>query len=249
MKIRQVALVSAELEPVVDGLCGVFGLQVSFRDPGVEVFGLRNAVLPIGTQFLEVVSPFREQTTAGRYLARRGGDSGYMLILQAEDLPSARRRVEQHGVRIVWEIALDDIATIHLHPRDVGGAIVSIDEPKPPSSWRWGGSDWQTHVGSEIVEAIEHVTIEANDPPAMAARYAELFSLGAPRASSSEYTLALDGGEIRFVAASRANVEGIAAVGLRAPDAERALDAARRAELLVSEGTIRLGGVRFELIT
>ena len=43
-------------------------LEVGFRDPGVELFGLRNAVIPVGDTFLEVVSPIKEGTTAGRLL-------------------------------------------------------------------------------------------------------------------------------------------------------------------------------------
>ena len=71
MHIRQVALVARDLEPVVADLCAVFGLEVAFRDPGVGEFGLHNAVMPVGTTFLEVVSPVREGTTAGRFLEKR----------------------------------------------------------------------------------------------------------------------------------------------------------------------------------
>ena len=41
----------------------------------------------------------------------------------------ARARAESAGVRVVWEASLEaeqgepEAATIHLHPRDVGGAI------------------------------------------------------------------------------------------------------------------------------
>src|SRR5262245_59780328 len=100
MHIRQVALVASALEPVVADLCAVFGLEVAFRYPGVAVFGLHNAVMPVGMQFLEVVSPTREDTTAGRFLARRGGDGGYMVILQTDDLAADRRRLATLGVRI-----------------------------------------------------------------------------------------------------------------------------------------------------
>jgi len=41
MRLRQVALVARELEPVVDDLCAVLDVQVSFRDPGVEICGTR----------------------------------------------------------------------------------------------------------------------------------------------------------------------------------------------------------------
>jgi hypothetical protein len=132
MQVRQVALVARDLDPVVADLCAVFGLEVGFRDPGVAEFGLRNAVLPIGRRFLEVVSPVRADATAARYLDRNGGDGGYMVLVQTADLAADRRRLAALGVRIVWQVTLDDIAAVHLHPRDVGGAIVSLDNRRRP---------------------------------------------------------------------------------------------------------------------
>ena len=83
MRIRQIALVARELEPTVSAICDVLDLEVGFRDPGVKLFGLSNAVIPVGDTFLEVVSPTKKDTTAGRLLDRRGGDGGYMVILQS----------------------------------------------------------------------------------------------------------------------------------------------------------------------
>ena len=48
MRLRQIALVARELEPVVADLCAVFDLEVAYRDPGVAEFGLQNAVMPVG---------------------------------------------------------------------------------------------------------------------------------------------------------------------------------------------------------
>ncbi len=71
IRLRQVALVARNLQEVLDDLNAVFGLEVAYRDPGVATFGLQNAVLPVGTQFIEVVSPVQEETAAGRQLDRR----------------------------------------------------------------------------------------------------------------------------------------------------------------------------------
>ena len=84
-----------------------------------------------------------------------GGDGGYMAIFQVDDFAAARERVTRLGVRIAWEIELEDISAMHLHPADVPGAIVSLDEPRPPASWRWAG-DWSPTPG-----AIGGITVEA----------------------------------------------------------------------------------------
>ena len=52
----------------------------------------------------------------------------------------------------MWQITLDDIATVYLHPRDVGGALLSLDEPRPPASWRWAGPEWEAGAhGSRLI--------------------------------------------------------------------------------------------------
>ena len=122
LRLRQLCLVARDLEPVVDDLAAVFALQVCHRDPLVGHFGLRNAVLPIGTGFLEVVAPLTEGTAAGRRLERRAGDGGYMVILDTDELSRWRTRVAGAGVRIAADLAHGDYAGLQLHPRDVGGA-------------------------------------------------------------------------------------------------------------------------------
>lgn len=143
MRLRQAVLATADLDRATR-LLEAAGLRDPFVDPGVKEFGLTNAVYPVGDAFLEVVSPIRVGTTAGRYLARRGRDEavGYMVIVQVDDLDAVRARAESLGIRTVWTIDLDDIRASHLHPRDVG-AILSVDQPTDPASWRWGGPGWQ----------------------------------------------------------------------------------------------------------
>ena len=126
-RLRQVALVVTDCEGTASQLHEAFGWPEPFHDPGVGQFGLTNAVFAVGDTFVEVVAPVQPSTTAGRYLERRGGDSGYMAIFQMPDLADARRRIADAGVRVVWTADLDDIAGTHLHPKDVPGAIVSLD--------------------------------------------------------------------------------------------------------------------------
>ena len=246
MRIRQVALVARELEPVVADLCAVLGIDVGFRDPGVAEFGLTNAVLPVGTTFLEVVSPVRTDAAAARFLDRHGGDGGYMVLVQTDDLAADQRRLASLGVRIVWQVALDDIAAVHLHPRDVGGAIVSFDEPRPPASWRWGGPGWEAKVRTDVVRDLVGITIEATNPAALAARWSAVLGVPAPdRRGDDEIVVALDASEIRFVRSDRG--DRVAAVRIAAVDGPRAVEAARSRGLRTEGRSVWIGGVRFEL--
>jgi hypothetical protein len=230
IRLRQLVIVARELDPVVDAVCRTLDVEVCFRDPGVAEFGLVNALTPVGDQFLEVVSPQQDGTTAGRLLDKRGGDGGYMVIVQCDDLDRRRARLPELGVRVVWQHDLPDIRGTHLHPRDVGGAILSIDEATPLESWRWAGTEWRDHVRTGVVDSVVGVTIGAADPPAMAARWAE--ALDAPL--DGDRAVRLDDSVIGFVPAGERG-EGVDAFDLRATDRTRAGEA------------VTIGGVELRL--
>ena len=67
MRLRQIALVTAELRDAEQKICEQLGLEVCYRDPGLSHFGLRHGLYAIGDQLLEVVAPKQAGTTAGRF--------------------------------------------------------------------------------------------------------------------------------------------------------------------------------------
>jgi hypothetical protein len=176
-RLRQVALVAADCEGAARRLTDIFGWPEPFHDPGVGRFGLTNAVFAAGDTFVEIVAPAQPDTTAGRYLERRGGDSGYMAIFQMPDLAAARRRVAAAGIRVVWTADFADIAGTHLHPKDLPGAIVSLDWADPPESWRWAGPEWTGHAAAHPGGGVTGLTIEVSEPAAAADRWAEVLGL------------------------------------------------------------------------
>jgi hypothetical protein len=248
MRLRQIALVARELEPVVDDLCAVFALEVAFNDPGVGVFGLRNAVIPVGDTFLEVVSPVSADASAARYLARRRGDGGYMVILQSDDLDADRRRLAALGVRVVWETTLPDIATIHLHPRDIGGAIVSLDEARPAASWRWAGPQWESKVRTDAVAEIAGVELGTDDPAALARKWGQILDVTVVPAGNDRFKVQIARGDVVIAPMQDERGEGVSAVALRARDRSGITGRARQRQRLAPDGTVTIGGVRFELV-
>ena len=45
--------------------------------------------------------PVQENTTAGRFLDKRGGEGGYMVIVDSSDFEKEQARVESSGIEIV----------------------------------------------------------------------------------------------------------------------------------------------------
>ena len=228
-------LVAEQLEPVAAELRAALGLREPFRDPGVSAFGLINVVFALGDCFLEIVSPAQPDTAAGRYLARHGGDGGYMVMFDLEDLDAARHRAESGGIRVVWRIDLPDISGTHLHPADMRGAIVSIDGSRPYGSWRWGGPDWTGRIGRGAPGRLRGVTVAVADPSAVAARWAEV--LGVPALLDGQARLALEDAEVRFVPAGSRTAEGLSELVVELPP-----DVRRGRELS------DVGGVRVRLL-
>ena len=245
MRIRQIVFVVRDLATSAARLAALLGLEPPYRDPGVAEFGLDNAVFAFGDQVVELVSPVREGTTAGRQLERRG-EGGYMVIVQTDDFDRDRLRLRALGVRTVWEVALDDIRAVHLHPKDIGGAIVSIDQPVPATSWRWGGPAWRVQPGRRGEQRVVGVTVEAADPRAMAERWAQVLGLAAPVAIGTTWRVALDGGHIEFEAAG-ARGEGITGFTLAAADAEAVRRAAAAEGLPVEAGDVVVFGTKVAL--
>jgi hypothetical protein len=198
IRLRQVALVAHDLAPVEAGITEELGVELCYRDPDVAVFGLRNALFPIGDKLLEVVSPMQDGTTAGRQLSKRNGDGGYMVLLQVDDLAAMKSRVQNHDVRIVFTAARPGITGIHLHPRDVGAAILSIDQSDRWDDWGWAGPGWRDHVATGVVTDLVGVAMQSEHPARTAERWAAVLGRAVIE-SGDEYHVLLDEGVLRFV--------------------------------------------------
>ncbi|HEY1449387.1 MAG TPA: hypothetical protein VGF47_00435 [Solirubrobacteraceae bacterium] len=212
VRLRQAVIAASELEPVAAKLTDALGLREPFCDPGVAFFGLENAVFAIGDCFLEIVSPTRPDTAAGRYIERHGGDCGYMAMFDFEDLTGARRRAGESDVRTVWEIDLPDISGTHLHPADIGGAIASIDGSRPYGSWRWGGPQWTGLIADDGAPGrLAGVTLAVAEPAAVAARWSHVLGvpLSGDGAVGGDAVIALEGAEVRFRGVGEDGGEGL----------------------------------------
>ncbi|MGB0148505.1 MAG: hypothetical protein ACPF97_06445 [Ilumatobacteraceae bacterium] len=146
IRLRQICVTCTDLNEVSRDLAGVLGLEACFTDPGVAQFGLKNTLWPIGTQFLECVTPMSsdlETTAAGRYISRHGGDTGYMVICEVDDVAARRNIVDELGIRVAFELNYPDEGHVgmQLHPADTGGSFLEMDR-------------WTMVAGGKELEAI-----------------------------------------------------------------------------------------------
>jgi catechol 2,3-dioxygenase-like lactoylglutathione lyase family enzyme len=254
LRLRQICLVAQDLAQAEADLTAVLGLEVCHRDPNVGKYGLENFLLPIGTGFLEVVAPLKPgtETAAGRYLARRKGDGGYMVILDCEDVAPRRRHLEALGVRRVEDREHPGEATLmQLHPKDTRGALLEIDHHvggRLDGPYKWAGPHWQEHVRTERVTHMATAEVQSEDPIALGEWWAKILQRPLARDAEGGPRIALDNAsEVRFVAARDGRGEGLGGVGLRVKDKAAILASAKARRLTVAGDTVSICGTRFLL--
>ncbi len=253
--IRQICLVARKLQPVIEDFHNVFGIENCYSDPQVEFFGLENALLPVGCDFIEIVSPIKEKTAAGRYLERRRGDGGYMILLQSDSeeiQASSLKRAKTMGIRVAFEITLETYHLIQLHPADTGGSFLQIDwDSKNEHDGYWynaGGSIWKEYVNTSVVSAITAVEIQSEKPEPLAKRWAEILGVPIHKGKEKVLELNLNNGSIRFVIFQDERGEGLSSIDVKTTDRQKLLKSADARGLKISDYQVMLGGVRFNLI-
>lgn len=252
--LRQICLVGSDLPRIRAHLEAVFEAPVCHVDPAVGKFGLENILIAFGSQFLEVVSPLRPGTAAGRYIDRRGGDGGYMVITQVRDKTeqeAIRANAAANDVRVAYDSDRGHWHLMQLHPGDMRAAFLEVEWDNvgdPTGHWSpAGGTEWQDVAPSTISHGILTAELQSDDPQALAAHWSAV--TGRPVISRDEQPhIDLADATLRFTHATDGRGPGLGALDIKTTDADRVRANARARGLLSSGGQIIVCGTRFNLI-
>lgn len=249
MRLRQCVFVCGDLESSREELCDILGIEVAYRDPGVAKWGLVNVVCPTGHDFLEIVTPFQQGTSAGRYIERRKGDGGYMVILQVPDAAAERKRVTDLGVRAVAQKDLPEYQYTHFHPSDTTGVLLSLDTTFAPAGvdpalwWPPAEKGWLKHARSDLTNGLAGVEIQHEDPDKAAVTWSRILN----RPVEGDI-IRLDGGQIRFVPIVDGRGPGVSAYDVKVVDRERVLAAAHKRGKQRGPAQVEVCGCRINLV-
>jgi hypothetical protein len=251
LRLRQVCLVAPDLEPAVSDLMAILELEVCFRDPAVEAYGLENALLPVGASFLEIVAPTREDTAAGRFLKRSGGRGGYMAIFDCADPEARRAHAEEIGVRVAHVIRHDDYLGVQLHPRDCRAAMIEINRTRNGDAlygpYHPAGPDWESAVRTTQAKCLIEAEIESPDPADLATHWSRILQVPVQHDERPGPRIVLPFGAVRFVAGPSLQPECLGALKIAVADVDRALSIAGDRKRPVRDGAFLLAGVAFRL--
>jgi len=219
LRIRQLVIGTSSMAACEKALCETFGMPVTDRvDPMAKShaeFGIGATMLAAGSQFIELVQPMSPDTPVGRHLKRLGGDGGYMIILQIPDREAARKRVEALGIRIIWEGGRG-VYALHLHPKDVGGTLLSLGMATPAGTWDQGGPDWEKRVDTRTVRAIRAAVVACEEPEKTAKLWGDI--LGVAPENRGPTTIDLFDCTLRFEKSPDGKFYGPAGIDLEATD-------------------------------
>ncbi len=255
LRLRQIAVVAEDLRRAALDIGTVLGAEACFTDPGVKMFGLKNTLWPIGSQFLEVVTPIAENTAGGRYRQRRGGDTGYMVITQVDDVARRRARAAELGIRVAFDLSMPEEGHdgIQLHPADTGGSFFEMDQmtmdggDEPDGPWSPAGRNWQPYVRTDVVSAISAAELQAADPEALARRWADMAEIELGRDAKGNPVVELDNARLRFVEATDGRGDGLGGIDVTVVDREAVLAGARARGCYVNDEQVCLVGLRVYL--
>lgn len=258
LRLHQICLVAHELAPIEAQLNELFEIEPCHHsDLFGGKFGIHNVVYEIGGAFLEVVglNPGVDPKTvpAGRYLQRRGGDGGYMVILECNDVERRRVYLEQQGVRIVFSPKHDGFNEIQLHPADTGGSLISLNEtegrhglvgPYLPAGPDW----WRKSRRSSSALEIAAADLQSPDPQALAQRWSRMLERPLAEQDAHVFEMHLDLGLLRFAPETDGRGEGLGGFDLVVTDRQSILTRAARLGLSTTPDGVQVCGTRIRLL-
>jgi len=253
IQLRQIALVAERLEPVIEDLTEILGIERCYVDPGVGYFGLENTLMAIGRNFLEVVAPVKENTAAGRYLQRRQGDGGYMVITQADSQQTqsdAIQRALDAGIRIAHETIREDWHLCQLHPGDLKTAFLEIESDQfNDFNGHWmpvGGTGWEDKVNQTRTIDITGVELQGENPWELAESWGNI--IGAePARTLTGASVALNNATLQFVPIEDGRGPGLSGLHIQVRDRPALLEAAKQRGCYINDQQVSICGVHWYL--
>ena len=128
-KIHHVAVAVKNIEEATKIYTDIFGIQVSSSGARPHL-GIRNAMLPIGDGFIELIEPLDpQQGPVAKFLQSRG-EGVYLVSLEVENIDSAIKLLREKGMRLLGAEPESRAkgAMVFIHPSSTKGVLVQLSQ-------------------------------------------------------------------------------------------------------------------------
>ena len=229
-RLRHYVIATHDRDFVCDQLYEFLGLPATPKGPGPDktvAYGFYSTMMRIGTTMLEVVQPARPDFHLHDWFARRGGDGGYMLVLQTYDGKALVARAKAENLKLNRDQLFQGQHQVQF---DEGrfGTFFEFYQYAPEEDW-WGRPLTGPYSDARVAVDVSGCDVAVEDPTGVAAQAARVF-LGRQEGNAVHF---LDR-SVRFVPAK--GPRGLVAIDLQARQKDRVGDWAR------------IAGVQFRLV-
>lgn len=231
-RVRHYVLATRDMAFVCDQIYEFLGLPPTPKKegPGVtEQYGFYSTMMRIGTTMLEVVQPIKPDHHLNAWLEERGGDGGYMVVLQTYDAEALKRRASEENLKLTRDMMFKGQHMIQFDYKRFGTHF-ELYQYTPEDNW-WGDPLNRPYGDARVASDVVGGEVAVENPEEIAAQVARLFI--------GEH----DGGaKVRFIDRTIAfspvegKKRGLVAIDLKAREKVRIGDWAR------------IGGVQFRLV-
>ena len=187
-QLRQVAFLVTDLENGKDLYRRYLGMETCHSED-LSDYGLLNAILPAGNgTFIELLQPTSTDSSAGRYLERRG-EAPYMLIFETREYDRLVSHLRFLGVRLSEEPATGNYRHFFIHPSSMNGTFIEIIEVQDKDNpWPAAGPNWQTLEHQPLTKQIRQMAVLVRDLDDAVNRWEEMFGIRASKRFHVSFT-------------------------------------------------------------
>ncbi|KAJ9614469.1 hypothetical protein H2200_002606 [Cladophialophora chaetospira] len=263
-RLRQIALVAEDLDRARYLLTTILGTEVVFVDEQVAQWGLKNFLVAIGGDIIEVVAPFKPGTTAGRLLQKRG-NGGYMIIMQTVDAAARRKYIESNNLaKVIWTHSYADSEAVQYHPKGIAGGIMpeldshaaTASNPNPLEStfspWHACGPDFDSYSAGmkrcshlKLISATLRLGAGQSDVGKAAQQWEDYFGI-----KREQDQLLFTNARLKFIAGVEGQPDGLDSITIQIKGKERYEKTLERAakEGVCGDGWVNLLGVKWYFV-
>lgn len=216
-RLRQVVLVVTDLERTVEQFRTLFDSGPGDVDPAMSEFDLAHEVLQVGEgSYVEICAPIHaDADTAATKFLSRGGDGGYMAVVEIPDAASFRMRMTELDLAMPVQMLHQGNELTQVHPRDFG-TLLEADQILSGADWHY--PKLEGTPSTTVTSGIAAIDIAVDDPAVIADRWAKAFDVLLHADASS---VAFDDAKtVRFVDADGSR-NGVVAFDVNATDRSR----------------------------
>jgi methylmalonyl-CoA/ethylmalonyl-CoA epimerase len=126
--IHHVGVAVADLDEAIATYESLFGARLEHRAPIADQ-GVEAASMVIGASRIELLTPTGDDTTVGRFLAKRGPGMHH-VALETDDLRATLDELESAGAQLVGvpRRGLFGVEFAFVHPDSVHGVLTEVVE-------------------------------------------------------------------------------------------------------------------------